>query len=200
MLGDAEPVIDRPVAAGGVEPGGGADGLRGDPGDLRHRLRAVAGIGDEGRPVLEFVPVAALAHEGLVDEAFGHDDVGERGEHRDIGAGQQRQMMRGLHMGRAHEIDAARIDHDQLRALAQALLHARGEHGMGIGRIGADQDHDVGLFHGIEVLGAGGGTERGAQPIAGRRVADPGAGIDIVVAEAAADQLLHQERLLVGAA
>jgi len=29
----------------------------------------------------------------------------------------------------------ARIDDDQLRALAQALLHARTEHGMGVGRL-----------------------------------------------------------------
>jgi len=145
-------------------------------------------------------PIAALAHEGFVDEILSHDDMGERGEHRDIGARQQRQVMRRLHMGRTHEIDAARIDHDQLRPLAQALFHARGEHGMGVGRIGADQHDDIGLLDRIEILGAGRSPERGAQPIAGRRVADPRAGVDIVVAEAAADQLLHQEGLLVGAA
>ena len=43
-------------------------------------------------------------------------------------------------MRRAHEIDAARIDDDQLRSLAQPLLHARSEHRMRVGRIGADHD------------------------------------------------------------
>ena len=71
---------------------------------------------------------------------------------------------------------------------------------MGVGRIGADHHHDVGLLDRIEVLGAGGGPERRAEAIAGRRMAHPRAGIDIVVAEAGADQLLHQERLFVGAA
>ena len=39
-----------------------------------------------------------------------------------------------------------------------------------------------------------------AQAVAGRRMADAGAGIDIVVAEAGADQLLHQIGFFVGAA
>jgi hypothetical protein len=200
VLGDAEPVIDRPVAAGRIEAGGGADRLGRNAGNLGYRFRAVAGLGDERRPVLEFVPVAPLAHEDLVDETLRHDNMSERGEHRDIGARQQRQVMRGLHVGRAHEIDAARIDHDQLRPLAQALLHARGEHGMGVGRIGADQHDDIGLLDRIEILSPGRSPERSAQPVAGRRMADPRAGVHIVVAEAAADQLLHQEGLLVGAA
>jgi hypothetical protein len=144
VLGDAEAVVDRAVSPGGVEAGGGADHLRRNAGDLRHRLGAVARLGDERRPVLEFVPVAPLAHESLVDQAFGDDHMGERREHRDIGAGQQGQMMRGFHVRRAHQIDAAGIDHDQPGALAQALLHARGEHRMGVGRIGADQHCSTG--------------------------------------------------------
>jgi hypothetical protein len=49
-------------------------------------LRGVRG-GDELGPVLEFVPVAALADEGLVDQALGHDDMRQRVDHRDVGAG-----------------------------------------------------------------------------------------------------------------
>src|SRR5258708_8095058 len=52
----------------------------------------------------------------------------------------------------------------------------------------------------IEVLGAGGRAECGREPVAGRRMEDPRDGSDVVVAEAAADQLLHQEGLFVGAA
>ena len=62
-------------------------------------------------------------------------------------------------MRRAHQIDAARIDDDELGALAQPLLHLRGEHGMGVGRIGADDQDDVGLVDRIEILRAGRSAE-----------------------------------------
>ena len=126
--------------------------------------------------------------------------MGQRRHHRDIGAGLQRQMILRLDMRRAHHVDAARIEDDQLRALAQALLHPRGEHRVSVGRIGADDHDHVGLFDRVEILRAGRGAVGGLQPIAGRRVADARASIDIVVAERGADQLLHQEGLFVGAA
>ncbi len=68
------------------------------------------------------------------------------------------------------------------------------------GRIGADDDDDIGVLDGIEVLRAGGGAIGLAEAIAGRRMADAGAGVDVVVAEAGADQLLHQEGFFIGAA
>ena len=71
---------------------------------------------------------------------------------------------------------------------------------MRVGRIGADHHDDVGLLDRIEILRAGRGAEGRAQAVAGRRMADARAGIDIVVAEAGAHQLLHQEGFLVGAA
>src|SRR5690606_34724527 len=120
--------------------------------------------------------------------------------HRDVGAGLERQVMRRLDVGRADEVDPARVDHDQLGALAQAALHAAGEDRVGVGRVGADHHHHVGVHDRIEVLRAGAGAERGLQAVAGRRVADARAGIDVVGAEAGADQLLHEEGFLVGAA
>ena len=123
-----------------------------------------------------------------------------RGQHGDVGAGLQRQMIAGLDMGRAHHVDPARIDDDQLRALAQPPLHPRGEDRVAVGRVGADHDHHVAGLDAVEILGAGRGAEGGLEAVAGRRMADPRAGIDIVVAEAGADQLLDEEGLLVGAA
>ena len=61
----------------------------------------------------------------------------------------------------------ARIDHDQLRALAQAALHLACEHRMGIGGIGADDEDHVGIHHRIEILRAGRGAEGRLQAIAG---------------------------------
>ncbi|MNE97386.1 hypothetical protein D3C80_1957220 [compost metagenome] len=81
-------------------------------------------FGHEGGPVLEFRPVATLADEGFVEQTFGNDDVGKGCQHRNIRSGLQRQMERRLQMRRANEIDAARIDDDQLGALAQPLLQA----------------------------------------------------------------------------
>ncbi len=135
----------------------------------------------------------------FVDETFGHDHVRQRGEHGDVGARQQRQVMRGVDVRRAHHIDAARVDDDQLGALAQPLLHAAREHRVAVGRVGADHHHDVGLLDRIEVLRTGRGAERGLEAVASRRVANAGARVDVVDAEAGADQLLDEERLLVGA-
>ncbi len=61
VLGDAEAVVDRRVAAGGVETRGRAHHLCRNAGEVFGRLGAVAFLGDEGRPVLIFVPVAARA-------------------------------------------------------------------------------------------------------------------------------------------
>src|SRR5258706_1065517 len=71
---------------------------------------------------------------------------------------------------------------------------------MAIGRIGADDHHHVGMLDGIEVLRAGRGAERAGQAVTGRGMADARAGVDVVVAEASADQLLHHEDFFVGAA
>ena len=106
MLGDAEAIIDGSVAAGGIEPRRGADSLGRDAGNLLDRLGAVPRLGDEGRPLLELLPVAALADEGLVRQAFGDNDMGHRGQDRDIGAGSKRQVVFRLDMRHAHEVDA----------------------------------------------------------------------------------------------
>jgi hypothetical protein len=71
---------------------------------------------------------------------------------------------------------------------------------MGVARIGADHDDDVGPLDRLEGLRAGRFAQRLLEPVAGRRMADAGAGIDVVVAESRAHQLLHQVVLFVGAA
>ncbi|MCY1233140.1 hypothetical protein D9M72_456650 [compost metagenome] len=82
------------------------------------------GLGDESRPVLVFRPVAALADEFLVGEAFGDDHMRHRRQDRDIGAWLQRQVIGGFDMRRAHDVGAPGIDDDQFGALAQPLLQS----------------------------------------------------------------------------
>src|SRR3546814_6260479 len=71
---------------------------------------------------------------------------------------------------------------------------------MAIGGVCADDKDNVRLADAVEILRAGRRSEGGLQPIAGGRVADARAGIDIIVAEALAYQLLNQKSLFVRAA
>jgi hypothetical protein len=122
VFGDAETVIDRGVAAGGVEPRRAADGLRRHAGELGYGFRRILRQRDEFRPMQELVPIATLADEFLIAKFFGDDDVRQRGDDGDIGAGAQREMKRRFDMRRLHHFGAARIDHDQLGALPQPLF------------------------------------------------------------------------------
>jgi hypothetical protein len=172
----------------------------------RHAAGGLQRLGRILRPSGELAPfgkrlrLAAFGDEGLVDQALADDDVGHGREHGDIGARPQLQVVGGAHMRRADQVDGARIDHDQLRALAHTALEARGEHRMGVARVGADHDDDIGLLDGLEGLRAGRLAQGLLEAVAGRRMADAGAGVDVVVAEGGAHQLLHQVVFLVGAA
>ena len=200
MLGDAEPVIDRAVAAGRIETRGRAQLAAGRRRSPPRWLPANDAARRRSAPRSRNCPVAALADERLVDQPLGDDDMRDRIEDRDIGSGLQRQMIVGLDVRAPDQFDAARIDDDETRAGAQALLQARGKNRMGVGRIGADHDHDVRFIHRLEILRAGRSAEGLRQPVAGRRMANARAGVDVVVAEPGANHLLNQEHFLVGAA
>src|SRR5215469_13352078 len=109
-------------------------------------------------------------------------------------------MVRGVDMGGPHHLGAARVNHDQLRALADTLLHARGKYRVRRRRIGADHDDDVALFDRVKILRTGRGAEGLTEAVAGGRVTDARTGIDVIIAKTGADQLLNEERLLVGTA
>ena len=199
MLRHAQPVIDRAVAAGREQPGRGTQVVRRHAGQHLGCLGAVARLRDEGGVVAEFVPVAAFADEGLVIQALGHHHMRDRRHDRHVGAGPQRQVMRRLDMRRSHQVDPARIDHDQLGARAQTLFQPAGKDRVPVGRVGADDDDHVGLLDAVEILRARAGAERRLQPVTRGRMADPRAGVGVVVAKHRADHLLDEEGLLVGA-
>ena len=58
--------------------------------------------------------------------------------------------------------------------------------------IAADDEDDVGFIDGVEILCARRRAEGLAQSIAGRRMANSRASVDIVVAKTAADKLLNE--------
>ena len=73
VLGDAEAVIDRAIAAGGVEPRRAADVFGGRRRTAFRPPPGCAAARTRRRPVLELAPVAALADELLVEQPFGDD-------------------------------------------------------------------------------------------------------------------------------
>ena len=106
VLGDAEAVIDGPVSTGRKEARGFAQLVRVNSGGRLGGLGRVPVFGDQARPGLKAAPVAAFAHEGLLDEAFGDDDMRQRVEEGDVGPRLQREMVVGLDMCRSDQIDA----------------------------------------------------------------------------------------------
>lgn len=92
------------------------------------------------------------------------------------------QVVLGLDVRGAHQVDPARVGDDELGALAQPALDPRAEHRVGVGRVRPHDQDDVGLVHGLEVLGAGRRAVRLLEAVAGRGVADAGAGVHVVVA------------------
>ena len=94
-------------------------------------------------------------------------------QHRDIGAGCQREVMLRLDMRHAHQIDPARVDDDELCSRfsvfgPQPPFHPAGEDRMGIGGICAHHQDDIRLHDAVEILRACAGAEGGLEPVAGR--------------------------------
>ena len=200
VLGHAQPVVDRAIPRRGIQPRRRAQLRRRHPGEALGLLRRILRQRHEPRPGLEIAEVAALAHERLVHQPFRHHHMRHGIHEGHVAARQKLQMMRSLDMRRAHQVDPPRIGHDQLRPLPQPPLHPRGKHRVPIGRVRPDHQDHIRLRNAFEILRPGRGAERRLQPIPRRRVAHPRAGIDVVVAQRPAHQLLHQEHFLVGAA
>ena len=145
--------------------------------------------------------VAALAHEGLVDQALGDDHMRERVDDGDVGAGPQRQVIVGLDMRR---FARGRCGADRRRS---ACAPARRRFFMREANTGCAS---VGLAPMTMITSALSTDLKSCVPaevpkvlrqaVAGRRMADARAGVDVVVAEAGAHQLLDEVHLLVGAA
>ena len=200
VLGDAQSVIDCTVATGGKQPRGAAHLLGRHAGGRLHGFRRVLRLTDEVEPDLEGITLAALSNEGFVDQAFGGDDVRQRIDDRHIGAGLELEVIVGPVVRARYAFGDTRVDHDQLGALAQATLHLRGEHRVASRGVGTDDHDHVRLEHRVKRLSSGRLAEGLLETVTGRRVADAGAGVDVVVAKRGTHQLLHQIAFLVGAA
>jgi hypothetical protein len=99
----------------------------------------------------------------------------------------------------AAEPDPAGVHDDELAAALCELLEVGRGHGVVLDRVGADDDGDLGILDLVEGGGHRGGADILHQRRHGARVAEPGAVVDVVVAEGLADELLEEVGLLVGA-
>src|SRR6185437_5316617 len=88
---------------------------------------------------------------------------------------------------RVNEVGYARIDDNQLRALAQTTLHLRAEDRMTVRRVGTDDHDDIRVFDRIERLGARRLTDGVLQTVARWRMADARASIDVIRTERGTD-------------
>src|SRR5207248_1076135 len=114
-------------------------------------------------------------------------------EHRDVGAWLELQHVRGVALERL----PARIHDDELRAAFGRLLEEGGGDRMVLGRIGADDDDDVGILALVEGGRDGPRADRLEQSRDRGRVAEPRAVVDIVGPEAGTHQFLEEIRLLI---
>jgi hypothetical protein len=156
------------------------------------RLGRILAAADELAPARKASRLAALGDEGLVDRPSVDDDVRH-------GALSTRRWCRAAAAGdsaaatcgertRSMRADRSTISFAPSR---RRRFMARGEHRMAVGRVGADHDITSACDR-VEVLRAGRLAERLLEAVAGRRMADARAGVDVVVAEGGAHQLLHQ--------
>ena len=161
VLGDAETVVDRAVAAGGIEARGAADRLGRHAGDrARPSSRAVLRLGDEGAQRSK----ASRSQRSRTKASSTRPSVTITCA---PARSASRRWCRAAAPGDSLRLDVRRCARyrcgaDRSRSAwrpAQPLLHARGEDRMGVGRIGADDQDDVGLLDRIEVLRAGRGAE-----------------------------------------
>ena len=109
----------------------------------------IALVGDERLPLLVRLRLAALGDVVVLRQPFGDDDVRHRVDRRRRSCSGAAQVIVRLDVRRLHDARRARVDDDELRALAQPPLHLRGEHRVAVGRVRADDDDDVRLHDGV---------------------------------------------------
>ncbi len=191
MLADAHAPQNHGGLAGGEGAGHFADGLGRYAADRRHGLGAVA-----LDVLLQRLEVAgALRDKLLIDQAFFDDGVNHGVEQGHVGIGAELQRAPGM----AAEVGHARIGQHDFGAALGGVFHPSGRHRV-IGRgVGADHQNELGMLHIVDLVAHRARAHPFEQRGHAGRMAQPGAVIDVVAAEAGAHQLLEQVGLFVAA-
>ena len=204
MFGDTEAIVDRRIPGSGKASGPPAQLVGGNACRGFRRFGRVLRINNKIAPLVKRLGFAALGNEGLVLQTLGHDHMGHGVDESHIASRSDLEVL--LVVGtvgsvrRIEQVDLPGIGHDQLGALTQAAAQAGGKHRMAVSWVSANHQGQIGVLDGVEILSAGRLTQGLLQSVSGGRVANPRAGVDIVIGKRSAHQLLDQESFLVGTA
>ncbi len=175
----------RPLRSRADHPGGGADVLLGEsggPGDLGGRV-----VRQEAGHLLP--ALGELLDEGRVGVAVLDQQVQQSVEQRQVRTGPDLEEEVGLVGGRG----APGVDDDQLGAgLLDPVHHPQEQDRVAVGHVGADDEEHVGV---VEVAVRAGRPVRAQRQLvaaARARHAQPGVGLDLVGADEALGELVHQ--------
>ena len=108
-------------------------------------------------------------------------------------------MVLGFDMRAFDQVNFARVGDDQLRTISQTTLHARSEHRVGIGGVGANHQQHVCMLDRFEGLRACRRAKGLSKTITGGRMANTRTGVNVVGTKGRANQFLHQIGFFVGA-
>ena len=189
MLRDPHAPENHRALGLGVEARDVADLVR------RHTAQRRHGLGRHRRDVVgeRLETLGARGDEVVVAQALVDDDVEHGVEERNVAPRGEAHHAVGV----LAEDQAARVEHDQLRPAFGGLFEPGGGDGVVCRRVAAGEDHYVGLRR----LHEGGGDCARADAFHQRGdragVAQPGAVVYVVGAEARAHQLLEQPGLLI---
>ena len=131
----------------------------------------------------------AIGDELVIDQILFDDHMRHRAEDRHVRAGLERKP----HLGKVHQLDAARIDDDHLRAvLPHRFLHLQRDDGMILARVRTRDDEHIVQHHLRGRVAHRRGTDRLLERNHRPRVTETRAMIHVVRAEQGAIHLLQK--------
>lgn len=189
VLRDSHAPEDQGVLCPGVQPGGLPDQRGGEPADRFHDLRAKA----LQVPAKLLESLGARREERRVGQPLLDDDVHHRVQDGDVGAGPELQEMRR----EPRQLGPSHIDDDQTGPPLHRVLEEGGRDRVIDRGVRPHHHRHIGVSHVGDGVGARPGTQHLQHRGQGGGMAEAGAVVHVVGAEAGADELLQQVRLLV---
>ena len=190
-LRDAHAPVDSALLGVSVQAGSFADIVSGN-------ARNFLGIlGSELFEALDEIieALSAVLDELGIDQPFLDNDVRHRSQHGDVGARLERQPQ----LGEVDQVDAARVDDDQLSPVfADSLLHLQGDDRVVLACIRAGHDHHIVMDDLAGRVRHGRRAQCLLQRHHATRMAQACAMIHVVGAEQRPEHLLKQVVVLVG--
>ena len=162
------------------------------------RFRRVFGLLDKAEPAFERRLFTARLDEVCIHEALVNHGVGDCIQQRHICTRLNGKVKIGFHVRCTHQLNTTWVNNDKVCALAQSSLEPRPKDGVCFRGIGPHNHNDVSIRDRREVLRARGLSKCLLQAVAGGRMADARAGVDIVVTKSCTHHFLNQPNFFIG--